>query len=61
MDAGKVVVNLSGTYVRTKDSCDGPRFRYQLRQTIKQFQGITGIQIFINGATLGDTISRGKP
>lgn len=54
---GSVVVNLTGTYVRTDDPCDGPRFRDQLRFTIKQFP-VTAIQIFINGATLGDTISR---
>jgi hypothetical protein len=55
---GTVIVNLSGTYVRTEDSCDGPRFRDQLKTTIRQFNSVSNVLIYINGFTIGDTISR---
>ena len=53
-----VVVSLSGTYNRTKDPCDGRRLIDQLRQTIKQFEGISNIQITINGTPIADAVSR---
>jgi hypothetical protein len=53
-----IVVLLTGTYVKTKDRCDGPRFRDQLRFTIKQVSDLNSIQILINGAPIGDVISR---
>ena len=53
-----VVVSLSGTYNRTKDPCDGRRLIDQLRQTIKQFEGIGNIQITINGTPIADAVSR---
>jgi len=53
-----VVVSLSGTYNRTKDPCDGRRLIDQLRQTIKQFEGVGNIQITINGTPIADVISR---
>jgi len=56
--SGKVVVNLSGTYVPTKERCDGSRFKDQLIKTVKQFPGITSVNIFINGFSIGDVISR---
>jgi Sporulation and spore germination len=53
-----VVVSLTGTYNRTKDPCDGRRLIDQLRQTIKQFEGISNIQITINGTPIADAVSR---
>jgi hypothetical protein len=53
-----VVVSLTGTYNRTKDPCDGRRLIDQLRQTIKQFEGVSNIQITINGTPIADVISR---
>jgi len=53
-----VIVSLTGTYNRTKDNCDGRRLIDQLRLTIKQFEGISNIQITINGTPIADVISR---
>lgn len=53
-----VIVSLTGTYTRTKDNCDGKRLIDQLRMTIKQFEGISNIQITINGTPIADVISR---
>jgi hypothetical protein len=58
VNSNGVVVSLSGTYNRTKDPCDGRRLIDQLRQTIKQFEGVGNIQITINGTPIGDVISR---
>jgi hypothetical protein len=55
---GKVTAYLTGDYNKTKDRCDGPRLRDQLRQTIKQFEGVTDIQILINGTPIADVIAR---
>jgi hypothetical protein len=55
---GTVVVALTGTYERTKDRCDGKRLIDQLRLTIKQFAGVGGIQITINGTPIADAVSR---
>jgi hypothetical protein len=55
---GTVVVNLSGTYNRTGDNCDGPRFRDQLKTTVRQFEGVGNVLIYVNGFTIGDTIGR---
>jgi hypothetical protein len=57
-DGSKVTVYLTGTYTRTKDRCDGPRLRDQLRQTIKQFDGVSDIAITINGTPIADVIAR---
>ena len=57
-DDGKVTVFLTGEYNKTKDRCDGPRLRDQLRQTIKQFEGVSDIQILINGTPIADVIAR---
>ena len=58
--AGPVYVWLTGTWNRTKDSCDGPRLRDQLRVTVKQFAQTKSkpVNIYINGVTIGDAISR---
>jgi Sporulation and spore germination len=58
MKENGVVVSLTGTYNRTKDPCDGRRLIDQLRQTIKQFEGISTIQITINGTPIADAVSR---
>jgi hypothetical protein len=55
---GTVVVNLTGTWTATKDRCDGRRFIDQLRMTIKQFDGISGIVIYLNGTPISDALSR---
>jgi len=55
---GTVIVNLSGTYNSTDDVCDGPRFRDQLKLTVRQFTGVTNVLIYVNGFTIGDTILR---
>ena len=55
---GTVIINLSGVYNSTDDSCDGPRFRDQLKQTVRQFTGVTNVLIYVNGFTIGDTILR---
>jgi hypothetical protein len=53
-----ILVALTGTYERTKDRCDGPRLRDQLRQTIKLVSGMKDIQITINGTPIADVIAR---
>jgi hypothetical protein len=58
LDGGNIKVYLTGTYVKTKDSCDASRFKDQLRFTIKQFPGIQNIAIYINGTPIADAISR---
>lgn len=55
---GTMVVNLTGTWNSTKDRCDPRRFIDQLRQTIKQFPGVTGIVIYLNGTPISDALSR---
>lgn len=57
-DNGTIVVYLTGTWTKTKDRCDPQRFIDQLRQTIKQFKGISGIIIYINGTPISDALSR---
>jgi hypothetical protein len=58
LQGSSITVALTGTYEKTKDRCDGRRFIDQLRQTIKQFPGISGIQITINGTPIADVVSR---
>jgi hypothetical protein len=58
LNGGAVQVYLTGEYIKTKDACDPSRFKDQLRFTIKQFPGITGIQIYINGFPIADVLSR---
>jgi hypothetical protein len=57
-DNGTIVVYLTGTWTKTKDRCDPQRFIDQLRQTIKQFKGVSGIVIYINGTPISDALSR---
>jgi hypothetical protein len=57
-NGGDIKVFLTGEYVKTKDPCDASRFKDQLRFTIKQFIGVTGIQIYINGTPIADVLSR---
>jgi hypothetical protein len=54
---GRVTVNLTGDYVRTKDKCDPSRFNDQLRFTIKHFAGVKEIYIRLNGAPLAEALS----
>ena len=58
LDGGDVQVFLTGEYVKTKDSCDASRLKDQLRFTIKQFQGVGNITIYINGTPIADVLSR---
>jgi hypothetical protein len=55
---GQIVVNLTGTWNQTDDRCDNRRFIDQLRQTIKQFPGVSGIVIYLNGHPISDALSR---
>ncbi|MBN2550816.1 MAG: hypothetical protein JXB15_16750 [Anaerolineales bacterium] len=57
---GPVNVWLTGTWNRTKDPCDGPRLRDQLRVTVRQFPEVKSrpVNIYINGVTIGDVIGR---
>jgi hypothetical protein len=57
-DNGKVTVDLTGTYVHTKDKCDPSRFNDQLRYTIRQFPGVKDIFIRLNNAPLADALKR---
>ena len=59
--SGTIVVNLTGTWTNTKDKCDGRRFIDQLRQTIRQFAGVSGIVIYLNGTPISDALSRKSP
>ena len=58
LEGGNIKVFLTGEYVKTKDPCDASRFKDQLRFTIKQFPGITNIQIYVNGTPIADVMSR---
>ena len=57
---GPVYIYLTGTWTRTKDPCDGPRFRDMLKATARQFPTTKkkDVKIYINGITIGDVISR---
>lgn len=55
---GEATVYLSGEWVKTKDRCDASRFKDQLRRTIKQFEGVNKIVIYLNGTPLADVLSR---
>ena len=55
---GTALIELSGTYVPTDDPCDGPRFRDQIKQTVRQFAPIQLVKVTINGVNIGDVIQR---
>ena len=61
IDANRTAfVNITGTYVPTKEPCDAPRFRDQIKMTIKQFPLVVAMVITINGHPIGDVMSRKK-
>jgi hypothetical protein len=57
-DEGTTYAWLTGSYVKTKDPCDGPRFRDMIKQTIKQFKLVKAVIVYINGTPIGDVMSR---
>ena len=64
--SGLATVDLIGTYVRSGDHCDDGRVHDQIWTTIRQFPGVKGILVRLNGNLLGDILStspgrEGKP
>jgi hypothetical protein len=65
-DSGLATVDLTGSYVRSGDSCDDGRVHDQIWTTIRQFPGVRGVLVRLNGNLLGDILStapgrEGKP
>jgi len=61
IDANRTAfVNLTGEYIPTNEPCDAPRFRDQIKLTVKQFPLVLGMVITINGHPIGDVLSRKK-
>lgn len=57
---GEVSVLLTGSYVRSGDSCDDGRVRAQIWSTIRQFPEVKSIFILLNGNLLGDILAPGR-
>jgi len=61
IDANRTAfVNLTGTYVPTKNQCDASWFKDQIKMTIKQFPLVASMVITINGHPIADVMSRKK-
>lgn len=58
--SGLISIRMSGTYVRSGDSCDDSKVRAQVWTTIRQFAGVKTIDILLNGNLLGDILATGK-
>lgn len=56
-DGGLVVIQLSGSYVKSDDKCDKARVRSQIWSTIRQFDGVKTIEIYVGDALLGDVLA----
>lgn len=56
-DGGLVVIQLSGSYVKSDDKCDKGRVRSQIWSTIRQFEGVKTIEIYVGDALLGDVLA----
>jgi hypothetical protein len=55
--SGELVVDLTGTYVRSGDRCDNARVRAQVWQTLRQFPGVKSVKVLLNGNLLGDILA----
>ena len=53
-------VNMTGTYVRSKDSCDNTRVKNQMLRTVMQFPQIKGKNLEFNGGSFGDYVANSK-
>jgi hypothetical protein len=56
-DTGLATVDLAGSYVRSGDSCDDGQVHDQIWTTIRQFPGVKGVLVRLNGNLLGDILS----
>ena len=57
---GILNVNMTGTYVRSKDSCDNTRVKNQMLRTVMQFPQIKGKNLEFNGGSFGDYVANSK-
>ena len=55
--SGLATVDLLGSYVRSGDHCDDGRVHDQIWTTIRQFPGVRGVLVRLNGNLLGDILS----
>lgn len=58
--SGLITVNLSGSYVQPDDPCDNTRVRVQVWSTVRQYEGVTSTNIYLNKSPFGDKLSNGK-
>jgi len=58
--SGLAMIRLSGTYVRSGDTCDDGKVRAQVWSTIRQFPEVKTIDILLNGNLLGDILATGR-
>jgi len=56
-DGNSAVVNLTGSYVRSGDYCDDLRVRAQIWTTVRQFGGVKGVTVYLDGNLLGDVLA----
>lgn len=57
---GILNVNMTGTYVRSKDSCDNTRVKNQMLHTVMQFSQIKGKNLEFNGGSFGDYVANSR-
>jgi len=52
-----IIVNLTGSYVRSGDHCDDQRVRAQIWTTIRQASGLQDVNVYLDGNLLGDILA----
>lgn len=57
---GILNVNMTGTYVHSKDSCDNTRVKNQVLRTVMQFPQVKGKNLEFNGGSFGDYVAGSK-
>ena len=55
---GTAYIWITGDYTKTNDSCDPRRAIDQIKQTVKQFEGVKGVVVYLNGTPISDALSR---
>ena len=53
---GKAVVRLNGQ-INQRGICDAPRVETQLEKTVRQFPGVSSVEVFVGGRPLAHVLS----
>jgi hypothetical protein len=54
-DRGVITLRLTGE-IRLRDSCDAPRVRAQIVETVRQFPEVRGVIVYVNGRPLNELL-----